>query len=689
MFFVLYSYRKASQTYTIGNMFKKVIQKQTGKVNAMLPAIKLVSNHDGTYDIFLEYKREDVEFAQEFDVGKNVLSNSKEILASVKAYAKKAKIASVKIFVSGVLIATIAFSFFLSVFAAEDRYSMGYLYSGTDQQQIEYVNQTHNALDTVSPSYFDIEQDGSLKLNYLSEYLIETMHAQNIKVVPFLSNHWSRTAGINALQDVETLSTQVADYVAQYNLDGVNVDIENVTHEQKDQYTQLVKLLREKIPQHKEVSVAVAANPNDWQTGWHGSYDYAALAQYADHLFIMAYDEHHEGGEAGPVAGIDFVERSVQYALTKTTSDKIVVGIPFYGRVWSLDSDRIVGKGISSKTILDILDNCEATITYDEQSQSVKAEFKITQASEKYTVGGDFVLQPGNYVVWFENERSYEAKLDLVEKYDLKGVGSWSLGQEDPSIWEHYDSWLNGDATDATSPETNAPTIPEQTETPEATETPEKPETPETPENGESSTDPSAAEEGKDAWVLLSQTKVSVYKNANLKGKVVATLSGGDRISVLEDTGKGAYKVKLSDGRTGYVSSAYITMEKQPDNTFPSEPSVEYFLYEVKTGDTLWKIAATHLGSGSRYIKIMEINGLKSETIYSGMQLKIPVNTDSDNTGNTDSTSRKYTVKRGDTLWKIAKAQLGDGTRYTEIMELNNLTGTIIYSGQILKLPKK
>ena len=80
----------------------------------MLPAIKLVSNHNGTYDIILEYTREDVEFAQEFDVGKNVLSNSKEILASVKAYAKKAKIASVKIFVSGILIATIAFS--LSIF---------------------------------------------------------------------------------------------------------------------------------------------------------------------------------------------------------------------------------------------------------------------------------------------------------------------------------------------------------------------------------------------------------------------------------------------------------------------------------------------------------------------------------------------------------------------------------------------
>ena len=130
-------------------------------------------------------------------------------------------------------------------------------------------------------------------------------------------------------------------------------------------------------------------------------------------------------------------------------------------------------------------------------------------------------------------------------------------------------------------------------------------------------------------------------------------------------------------------------MEKQPDNTAPSEPSAEYFLYEVKTGDTLWKIAAAHLGSGSRYTEIMRINGLTSEVIYSGMQLKIPVSTNSGNTGNADSIFRKYTVKRGDTLWKIAKAQLGDGNRYTEIMELNNLTGTVIYSGQTLKLPKK
>ena len=64
---------------------------------------------------------------------------------------QKAKIKSVKIFASGILVASLSLTSFLSVFAASDRYIMGYLYSGTDHQQIEYVNQTGQTLDTVSP----------------------------------------------------------------------------------------------------------------------------------------------------------------------------------------------------------------------------------------------------------------------------------------------------------------------------------------------------------------------------------------------------------------------------------------------------------------------------------------------------------------------------------------------------------
>ena len=607
----------------------------------MVPNVRLSPNADGTYDIFLEYSKADVEFAKDFDLKRNLSENAKKLSEVVSSYAKKVRIKSVKVFVSGVLIGSMALSSAFSVFAASDRYVMGYLYGGSDIQQIEYVNQANGILDVVSPSYFDIQSDGSLKLNKPSSALIENMHDRGIKVVPFLSNHWDRTAGINTLRDVETLSSQIAEYVEMYQLDGVNVDIENVTHQQRDQYTELVRLLREKLPDHKEVSVAVAANPNNWQTGWHGSYDYQALAQYADHLLIMTYDEHYEGGISGPVASIGFVENSIRYALEKTSADKIVLGIPFFGRVWSLSDDRIVGKGISNKTIQKILMDCDAVVTYDESAQSVKAEFEITESSGKYTAGGT-VLTPGRYVVWYEDDRSYEAKLDLVQKYNLKGAGSWALGQENPDIWERYEDWMDGEDTDSSDPAPDTP-----------------------PES-----DPES-----------SHREYTVQRGDSLWSIAAEQLGDGSRYTEIMEM-NGLNSTEIHPGmQLRLPADTQTPSDPAPDTPPESDPESSYREYTVQRGDSLWGIAAEQLGDGSRYTEIMELNGLNSTEIHPGMQLKLPVQTVS------EPTYREYTVQRGDSLWSIAAEQLGDGSRYTEIMELNGLNGTEIHPGMQLKLP--
>ena len=123
-------------------------------VNILNPTVSLIFNQDGTYDLILNYERNGVEFSKEFDLKKEAHKISKSIFSNIK----NVKIKSVKILVSGVIVTTLAFSTFLSALAASDRYTMGYLYSGTDHQQIEYINQTNNALDVVSPSYFDLRR---------------------------------------------------------------------------------------------------------------------------------------------------------------------------------------------------------------------------------------------------------------------------------------------------------------------------------------------------------------------------------------------------------------------------------------------------------------------------------------------------------------------------------------------------
>ncbi|MCX7568983.1 glycosyl hydrolase family 18 protein [Tumebacillus sp. DT12] len=328
--------------------------------------------------------------------------------------------------------------------AAAKKFNMSYLYFGKTSSYVGQVDRTKGSLNVVSPNYFDLNEDGSLKITWkLERSFIDEMHKRGIKVVPYVTSHWKLDIGRNAMANRDKLSTEIANAVNQYNLDGINVDIEGMTETERDAHTDFVRLLREKMP-GKEVSVAVAANPNGWTKGWHGSYDYGKLAQYADYLMVMAYDEAWAGDPtAGPVASIGFVERSIQYALKQgVPNSKIVLGLPFYGRLWKSDG-TFKGAGVSNVRVPTVLNKYGANVVFDGATQSPKATFTVKESDEKLTVGYN-TLTAGNYELWWEDERSLKAKLRLVQKYDLKGAGSWSLDQEEASMWNYFSLWLNG-----------------------------------------------------------------------------------------------------------------------------------------------------------------------------------------------------------------------------------------------------
>ncbi|MCL2773967.1 MAG: glycosyl hydrolase family 18 protein [Oscillospiraceae bacterium] len=342
--------------------------------------------------------------------------------------------------------------------------SLTYLYAGTSASYLKILNNTSGSIKTVCNDYFDINPDGSLLItpsNKIDASFIDEMHSRGISVTPFISNHWDRFKGNAALDNRENLSTQVADMIALYNMDGINVDIENVNEQYRNVYSDFVRLLREKIPANKIVSVATAANPKGWTVGWHGSYDYKALSDYSDYLMIMTYDESYQGGPAGPISSKAFFEGSIQYAINQgVPKSKIVAGLPFFGRYWK-EGDASGGLAVTAGDIEYMLENYDSSVRYDKETESANVTVTILPDDPKPLVWGGRVLTAGKYDIWYDSLESVKYKLDTIYNFGIKGAGSWALGQESIQTWSFYSDALNG--VNVNMPVTTEPTEPTTT----------------------------------------------------------------------------------------------------------------------------------------------------------------------------------------------------------------------------------
>ena len=410
---------------------------------------ELIQEQDG-YTVILHLDLEQTEFAKELGEITTLHKSNPSFYSRIQDYVRSkypnVKVQAVKIIVGSMMVTTIPFSQVHHAEAHEVDYNMSYQFIGTPSTLIKQVQQTQGNLNTVAPSFFELDASGNLVLtSQFSTYYIDQVHAEGVKVVPYITNNWTRSLGRTALANRDALSTQIADAIKKYNLDGINVDIENVTEVDRDNYTDFVRLLRAKIPADKEVSVAVAANPSGWKTGWQGSYDYNKLAQYADYLMLMAYDESWEGGPEGPVASLPWVEKSIQAVLNSgVPGSKVVLGLPFYGRYW-IEGQTYGGYGITNAQVNNMISRYNGTTTYDPVARSPEATITIKPGDPSYTVSGR-TLGPGTYHIWYENNDSLQEKIALVHKYELKGTGSWALGEENPDIWNYYDTWVNEEA---------------------------------------------------------------------------------------------------------------------------------------------------------------------------------------------------------------------------------------------------
>lgn len=324
---------------------------------------------------------------------------------------------------------------------ASERVSLGYIYSASKTYS-EIVKFTNNSVNVVSPTCFDMTVNGRLEINAMpSQSFIEEMHQKNIKVTPFLSNHWGRVRAQRALDDPFPLINELVEAIEEYNLDGVNIDMENLEETDANRLVEFTRLLREALPSDKILSIAVASNPEKFTLGWVAAYDYKELEKYVDYMVIMTYDEHCYGGSEGPVAGINFVRKSIEAVLEEVSRDKIVMGVPLYGRFWK-EGEDVGGEAVVIANVPRLIKKYKLVPQYIIEEETPFVKLTVNNAVEGPLINGR-ILEEGTYNIWYENESSIRAKIAIANEYGLRGVGLWALDNEDEDFWRYYNEALN------------------------------------------------------------------------------------------------------------------------------------------------------------------------------------------------------------------------------------------------------
>ena len=220
----------------------------------------------------------------------------------------------------------------------------------------------------------------------------------------------------------QTLIENVKSTVIQKNYYGVDIDFEFLFAEDRQRYVEFITLVSAEMNGLGKICVvAVPPKTSDTQTGLlYEGVDYAGLGEAADYVFVMTYEWGYRFGPPLAIAPIQSAERVVQYSISRIPPEKIILGISNYGYDWTLpfvrgESDA---PSLSTAQALELAGIYGAEILFDELAQA--PYFYYTDPSGRA------------HVVWFEDARSYAAKVGLIRNYGLAGGFIWDLMRENP-----------------------------------------------------------------------------------------------------------------------------------------------------------------------------------------------------------------------------------------------------------------
>jgi spore germination protein YaaH len=281
--------------------------------------------------------------------------------------------------------------------------------------------------DYISPYEHKVEPDGKITKvgEIFSPELKERAKSALVKIIPTITNNYDQDdVASNLLKDEAKTEEHINNIVSEVEVngfDGIDLDYENLDPSVRDQFTNFIsKLSSELHAKGKILSVTVQAKKSDDNT-WRGpgALDFEAIGKLVDQFRVMTYDYSRPNTSPGAIAPIDWMREVISYAKSHVPSQKIIVGIPFYGYQWCIagEGDNCKNDGLVYEGVQNIVSQYNPTVEWNDQT---KAPWFLYIDDQKNTK-----------VVNFEDHRSLSAKLELIKTENVGGITIWRLGSED------------------------------------------------------------------------------------------------------------------------------------------------------------------------------------------------------------------------------------------------------------------
>ena len=309
----------------------------------------------------------------------------------------------------------------------------------------EYVNapdrsgEQYDGVNVVSPSFFYIDYQGNFKdkVGKEEKEYIEWAHNNGYKVWPMISNaEASKLKGktdssnilkitskiMNSYELRKELIENIVNVCKKYNLDGINIDFEYMYERDVDLFSRFIIELE---PRMKKIGAVLSVDVTapDGSPNWSLCFDRNVLGKVADYIVFMAYDQY-SSGKVGTTAGYNWVENNIEKFVgeqCEVDSEKIILGIPFYTKLWTEEADGDVkSEAVIMKNLEKKLPN-NVTKTWDDKLKQYYVEYKSGSNTMK---------------MWIEDLKSLREKVSLVNKYNLAGVAAWEKDQEVEETWK-------------------------------------------------------------------------------------------------------------------------------------------------------------------------------------------------------------------------------------------------------------